>query len=126
MWECRKSPAHLGIRQILLFKFPLRDTAYEEFWHGLFTVTIGIVVRKDSRSMKSDGSRVKIFVYLLEEGTDAWRPTEAVSIGDGLFKILPAPDYDPEDEVWEFPPGSVVRCETRQGDSGEYIVAAKP
>jgi hypothetical protein len=56
--------------------------------------------------MKSDGSRVKIFVYLLEEGTDAWRPTEAVSIGDGSFKILPTPDYDPEDEVWEFPPGS--------------------
>jgi hypothetical protein len=44
--------------------------------------------------MKSDGSRVKIFVYLLEEGADAWRPTEAESIGDGLFKILPTPDYD--------------------------------
>jgi hypothetical protein len=42
--------------------------------------------------MESDGSRVKNFVYLLEEGTDARRPTEAVSIGDGLFKILPTPD----------------------------------
>jgi hypothetical protein len=76
--------------------------------------------------MKPDSIRVKLFVYLLAEGTDVWRPTEAVSVGDGLFKILPTPEYDPEDEVWEFPPGSVVRCETRQGDSGEYIVAVKP
>jgi hypothetical protein len=76
--------------------------------------------------MKPDVIRVKIFVYLLEEGTDVWRPTEAVPIGDGLFKILPTPEYDPEDEVWEFPPGSIVRCETRQDDSGQYIVAVKP
>jgi hypothetical protein len=62
----------------------------------------------------------------LEEGTDVWRPTEAVPIGDGLFKILPTPGYNPEDDVWEFPPGSIVRCETRQDDSGEYIVAVKP
>jgi hypothetical protein len=76
--------------------------------------------------MKPDGNRVKLFVYLLAEGTDVWRPTEAVPIGDGLFKILSTPHYDPEDEVWEFPPGSIVRCETRQNDSGEYIVAVKP
>jgi len=59
--------------------------------------------------MNLDGRRVKIFVYLLEEGTDVWRPTDAVSIGDGLFKILPTSGYDPEDEVWEFPPGSIIR-----------------
>jgi hypothetical protein len=76
--------------------------------------------------MKSDSCRVKLFVYLLEEGTDVWRPTEAVSVGDGLFKILPTPEYDPEDEVCEFPPGSIVRCEKRRNDSGEYIVAVKP
>jgi len=76
--------------------------------------------------MKPDSIRVKLFVYLLAEGTDVWRPTEAVSVGDGLFKILPTPEYDPEDEVWEFPPSSIVRCETRQGDSDEYIVAVKP
>jgi hypothetical protein len=49
--------------------------------------------------MNLDGCRVKIFVYLLGEGTDVWRPTDAVSIGDGLFKILPTPGYDPEDEI---------------------------
>ena len=76
--------------------------------------------------MKSDSNRVKLFIYLLEEGTDVWRPTQAVAIGDGLFKILPTPEYEPEDEVWEFPPGSIVRCETRQNDTGEYIVAVKP
>jgi hypothetical protein len=38
--------------------------------------------------MKSDSCRVKLFVYLLEEGTDVGRPTEAVSVGDGLFKFF--------------------------------------
>jgi len=75
--------------------------------------------------MKSNSCRVKLFVYLLQEGTDVWRPTEAVPIGDGLFKILPTPDYDPEDEIWKFSPGSSVRCETRQDDSGQFV-ALKP
>ncbi len=55
--------------------------------------------------MKSDSNRVKLFIYLLAERTDVWRPTEAVCVGDGLFKILPTPEYDPEDQVWEFPLG---------------------
>jgi hypothetical protein len=78
--------------------------------------------------MKSDSNRVKLFLYLLEEGTDVWRPTQAGSGNWGWFiqNFLPTPEYESEDEVWEFPPGSIVRCETRQNDSGEYIVAVKP
>jgi hypothetical protein len=57
--------------------------------------------------MKPAGSRVKNFVYLLEEGTDAQRPTEMV-----YSKFIQHQTYDPEDEVWEFPPGSIARCET--------------
>lgn len=55
---------------------------------------------------------VEIYVQLLEEGTPTARPTQAVPLGNGLYKILPTPNYDPEDEIWEFPPGSIVRCET--------------
>jgi hypothetical protein len=76
--------------------------------------------------MNLDGRRVKIFVYLLEEGTHVRHPTEAVSIGNGLFKNLSTPGDDPEAEVWEFPPGSIVQCATRQNDSGKYSVAVKP
>jgi hypothetical protein len=56
---------------------------------------------------------VKLYVQLLDEGTVCYRPTEAISLGAGLFRLLPTPNYDPEDEVWEFLPGSVVKAETR-------------
>ena len=70
--------------------------------------------------------KVRIHVRLLDEGTEVSRPTEALNLGNGLFRILPSRDYDPEDESWEFPPGSIVRCEKRLGSSGEYLLAVKP
>jgi hypothetical protein len=76
--------------------------------------------------MDSTSNRVKLFVHLLDEGTTVSRPTEALAIGEGLFRILPTSDYDPGEEIWEFSPGSIVRCEKRQGDSDEYLVAVKP
>jgi hypothetical protein len=75
---------------------------------------------------ESNAKRVKLFVRLLNEGTEVSRPTEALHLGNGLFKILATENYDPDDEVWEFPPDTVVRCEILHGDSGEYLLAVKP
>ncbi len=60
-----------------------------------------------------------IFVRLLEEGTDVWRPTQAESLGDSCFRVLAPPGYDAEDESWEFVPGSIVVCrsEVRWGEA---------
>jgi hypothetical protein len=58
-------------------------------------------------------NRVKIYVRLIDEGTEVSRPTEALDLGNGLLELLPTPDYDSEGETWEFGPGSVVRCEKR-------------
>jgi hypothetical protein len=69
---------------------------------------------------------IKIYVRLLDEGTEVSRPTEAVALGDGLYKLLPTPKYDPDDESWEFPPGSVVRAEMRTGSTGEHMHAVRP
>jgi hypothetical protein len=45
-----------------------------------------------------------VYVRLLDEGTDVWRPVEADQDGD-LFKLIgPMPD----DEHWEFIPGTIV------------------
>jgi hypothetical protein len=76
--------------------------------------------------VNKQNDHIEIFVALLGEGTDVWRPTQALVIGEGLVKILATPDYDPEDENWEFPPGSVARYEKRRGEAGEYLVAVKP
>ena len=74
--------------------------------------------------MASDSTdRQTIYIRLLDEGTDVFRPTAAEPVEGGLFRVLPTPNYDPEDEVWEFPPGSVVRCETKELE-GEGVQVA--
>ena len=57
-------------------------------------------------------SFVTIYVRLLNEGTEVWRPVEAEVLGDDCFKIV-SENTDPNDETWEFPPGSIVRCARR-------------
>lgn len=53
-----------------------------------------------------------VYVHLLNEGIDIYRPVEAVVLDESVRLVAP-PDYDPEDEEWEFEPGSVVRMEGR-------------
>jgi hypothetical protein len=75
--------------------------------------------------MDSNTRKITIYVRLLDEGTEVSRPTQAVDLGDGLFSLLATPDYDPIDEIWEFPPGSVVRIVERHGSSGAYFLAVQ-
>jgi hypothetical protein len=70
-------------------------------------------------------NNVKIYVRLIDEGTEASRPTEALDLGNGLLELLPTPDYDSESETWEFRPGSVVRGKKRHSSSGEYLLAVR-
>ena len=52
-----------------------------------------------------------IYIHLLDEGTTVWLPTEGEIVDEMIFKVLPTENYDPENEHWEFPPGTIVRCE---------------
>ena len=78
-----------------------------------------------SAEMASSTSVLKVYVPLLNEGTSVVRPTQGVKLAESVYRILPTSDYDPDDEQWEFPPGSVVECviETRNGQ--EILVATK-
>lgn len=67
---------------------------------------------------------VEVYVVLLEEGTDTIRGTQAIDLGDGLYQLLPTPWYDPEDEVWEFSPGSVVKAVDSFDDQGKRFLLA--
>ena len=67
----------------------------------------------------------EIYVSLLEEGTPTARPTHAIPLSNGLFKILPTSNYDPEDEIWEFLPGTIVRCEKRNYRGDDYLLAVE-
>lgn len=64
-----------------------------------------------------------IYVALLNEGVDVWRPVQARPLGHGLFRIVGV-DADVSDECWQFPAGAVVRCEDRVFSEGEVRLTA--
>jgi hypothetical protein len=64
-----------------------------------------------------------VYVALLDEGTDVWRPVEATNLGGGLYRIAGAWPYSDE-ERWAFPPGSIVRCSERMSQDGRSMLVA--
>lgn len=70
-------------------------------------------------------STEEIHIRLLDEGVDVWRPTQGLRVGPMTFKVLPTPEYDPEDENWEFVPGTVVVCERRTLSEGPVMAAVR-
>lgn len=65
-----------------------------------------------------------IYMPLLDEGTQVMRPTQGVLLADKIFQVLATPDYDPDDEHWQFPPGSIVRC-VEKVENGETLFVAE-
>lgn len=65
-----------------------------------------------------------IYVALLNEGTDVWRPVLAEQLAGDRYRIVGQND-DPDDEQWEFETGSVVRCEFRRLSDRPCLVAVQ-
>ncbi len=65
----------------------------------------------------------EIYVRLLDEGTEAYRPTTAELVGDDLFVILKTPNYETSNEKWEFVPGTQVRGEMRELEGKKVLIA---
>jgi hypothetical protein len=59
---------------------------------------------------------------LLDEGTKCWRPVSAEHVSEDLYRIV---DVVPEDEIWLFQPGEVVRCKERQFSEGSGLTACE-
>jgi hypothetical protein len=55
-------------------------------------------------------NRTTIYVRLLDENVDVWRPVEARPVGENEYVIL-GEDPDPEVERWDFRPGQRVVCD---------------
>ena len=68
------------------------------------------------------GALSNIYVALLGEGTDVWRPVEAENLGNGLYRILDQP-YEPANETWQFAPGDLVQCEVIHLSEGPVLAA---
>lgn len=62
-----------------------------------------------------------IYIELFEDGAQVWRPARAEPLASGLFRVL---GPVPEDEIWAFPPGSIVRCKERNFSGGACELVA--
>jgi hypothetical protein len=65
----------------------------------------------------------QVYVKLLDEATDCWRPVDAVHEGEDRYRLV-GKNADPEDEHWEFESGSLVRCRPHvfaDGESGLVV-----
>ncbi|MFC5344948.1 hypothetical protein ACETK8_02960 [Brevundimonas staleyi] len=72
--------------------------------------------------MASSAERATVFVRLLDEGTDVWRPVDARRLGEATYQI--ADQTVPEDETWSFQPGDIVVAERRQDDAEDQPLIA--
>lgn len=77
-----------------------------------------------SADQGSSTNESTIYVRLLDEGTDVFRPSPAIALGGDVYELLRPEFYDPEDERWEFEPGCRVHALPRTGADGDYLVAA--
>lgn len=68
-----------------------------------------------------------VYVPLLGEGVDVWRPVPAMPMvidGQQAFILLRPAGYDTADEDWEYLPGMIVRCYQKNRDGDSWLVAA--
>ncbi len=56
------------------------------------------------------GIKEEIYVPLMNEGTQVWRPTMGEKLGHLIYRVMPINGYIPADEEWKFLPGTVVVC----------------
>ncbi|MEW6619278.1 MAG: hypothetical protein AB1422_08075 [bacterium] len=75
-------------------------------------------------SIKNE-KKEEIYIPLLNEGVDVFRPTLGIEIEKNIFKVLPIEKYDPEDERWKFLPGSIVRCKKEIREGKEILIATE-
>ena len=69
---------------------------------------------------------IDLYVPLLNEGTDVLRPAKGRFVGPDVVLLESPPDYDPDTEEWEFPPGSEVRCVAELRGGVQILVARMP
>jgi len=81
-----------------------------------------------SVAMISNTEATCVYVRLLGEGTVVFRPTPATPLGPSTVKLLAPSDYDPDDEDWEFKPGTIVQIELRtlEGEPAYLAVTLSP
>jgi hypothetical protein len=66
-----------------------------------------------------------VYVRLLGEGTEVYRPVPAEGISPSVFILGGQDIHNVDDEEWEFLPGDQVEVETRSLSGESVLVATK-
>jgi uncharacterized protein YuzE len=66
----------------------------------------------------------EIYVRLLDEDIDVWRPVQAAEVSDGVYRILDQ-HYNREIETWEFDIGATVVVELVELYGGPRLTAVR-
>jgi non-homologous end joining protein Ku len=71
-----------------------------------------------------NSERETIYVPLLDEGIEVWRPVAARKLEADTYLILDQ-DYDRDVETWQFGPGTRVRCRKERRNGDQVLVATE-
>jgi len=71
----------------------------------------------------SDERPVTILMPLLNQGTSAWTPVQAIRQREDIYCIVGPMG---EGEHWKFPPGSMVRRKPKMMANGKQEMVAAP
>jgi hypothetical protein len=67
---------------------------------------------------------IEIFVSLLDEGVEVWRPVLAEHVDGAIYRIVFQP-YNREVETWEYEPGDEVVCKMIDSSDGQILAATR-
>jgi len=67
--------------------------------------------------------KTQIHIALLDEGTSTWKTVEAIEVESGFYKIVSV-NEEPDDELWEYQTGDVVRCKKKKFSDGTIGLVA--
>ncbi|WP_199560110.1 DUF7336 domain-containing protein [Sphingomonas psychrotolerans] len=63
---------------------------------------------------------IGILIPIEKGGAKSWCAVKSELLADGRFEVIgPMPD----DEIWRYPPGTIVHCEVQQREDGDALVA---
>ena len=65
----------------------------------------------------------EIYVRLLDESVDVWKPVTARHLTANVYRIV-GPKAD-ESETWQFTSGEVVTCESVESADGPILAAVR-
>jgi hypothetical protein len=68
-------------------------------------------------------SSIEVYVRLLNEGTQVYRPVPSRRMADDVFLLRGDDIYNREDEEWEFEPGSAVKVIEKEFARGRGLLA---